>query len=83
MPETKWVRVLDKDTGHTLSVPEQTVPHGNYEPLKGDHGDEWLPPEYADEKAAAAAAKAAEKRRADERASKASAAEATDEQKGA
>lgn len=49
MPEVKWVRVTDRDTGHRLSVPESAVPHGNYAVLKQDAVDvagDPLPPEF-------------------------------------
>lgn len=49
MPETNWVRVTDKDTGHKRSVLESEVPHGNYTVLKADAVDLTgtpLPPEF-------------------------------------
>lgn len=50
MPENKWVRVTDKDTGHKRSVRESALPYGNYTVLKADAvnpitGD-VLPPEF-------------------------------------
>ena len=50
MPETEWVRVTDKDTGHKRSIPKSALPHGNYTVLKADAVDpvtgDVLPPEY-------------------------------------
>lgn len=49
MPEAKYVRVTDRDTGHKRSVLESEVPHGNYTVLKADavdHAGTVLPPEF-------------------------------------
>lgn len=50
MPETEWVRVTDKDTGHKRSIPKSALPHGNYTALKADAVDpitgDVLPPEH-------------------------------------
>lgn len=46
---SKYVRVLDKDTGHKLSVFEAEVSHGNYSVLSVDAVDsngDPLPPEF-------------------------------------
>lgn len=36
MPESDYVRVLDKDTGHTLTIRRLQLPHGNFAELDDD-----------------------------------------------
>lgn len=49
MPESKWVRVTDQDTGHKLTILRSELTNGNYRELKADALNELgdpLPPEH-------------------------------------
>ena len=49
MPDSKWVRVTDTDTGHKLTIPRSDLTAGNYRELKADAVDvngDPLPPEH-------------------------------------
>jgi hypothetical protein len=59
MPEAKWIRVLDQDTGHEISVTENQLRHGNYRVIKDapatDAVGRPLPPTYGSAPATQAA----------------------------
>lgn len=49
MPDERYVRVTDTDTGHRLTILRSELPNGNYRELKADAVDENgdpLGPEY-------------------------------------